>query len=192
MLAPPAPELGNKGWSGTRESWGWGLSPCLPPLSMVKLEFRGGTFACRYGFRQQGALQDRLDGNPQAGLEVRFIGRAKILQGKHACLGAQRQQGVAGWEGPAVPLVTLLHPEATPAATLGLVSPGSPRVTVVFSDHSGGWDGFLCVAPCEGPFHWPPPSTLHGRVQPAPPAGLRFSRTAFSAGGRGVGQGELA
>lgn len=107
-------------------------------------------------------------------------------------LGPRASKEWWGGRDQLFPLVTLLHPEATPAATLGLVSPGSPRVTVVFSDHSGGWDGFLCVAPCEGPFHWPPPSTLHGRVQPAPPAGLRFSRTAFSAGGKGVGQGELA
>lgn len=110
-----------------------------------------------------------------------------MLQGKRACLGAQSHP-VVGWEESAVRLVTLLHPEATPAATLGLVSPGSPQVTVIFSDHSGGWNGFLCVALSEGPFHWPPPSTLHGRVQPAPPAGLRFKEACLNSEPQGLDQ----
>lgn len=89
---------------------------------------------------------------------------------KKVCLpwGPRPAWGVAGWEGSAVPPVTPLHPEATPAATLGLVSPEGPQVTTVFPDHSGGWNGFLCMALCEGPIHWPPPST-HGRVQPTLP-----------------------
>lgn len=65
-------------------------------------------------------------------------------------------------------------PAAGPTATSGL-PPSSPHpcwpsagvpqaAAAVFSDYSGQWKGFQCVALCKGSFHQPPPSA--GSRQP--------------------------
>lgn len=84
-------------------SWGSCLSPPPVPLPKVKLEpFRGSRgpptpFVCRYGIRQQGALQDWMDGNRPAQLPARFVERSKVLPRKSACPGACSQLGE--WPG---------------------------------------------------------------------------------------------
>lgn len=171
----------------TPESWGCWLSP-RPPLWMVTLELLGGTwappsFCLSLGARTAGGTAGLATGKPSHRASSQICRKIQDTVEKVPAQGrtASRHQGEwLGGRDQRVPLSpsSTLKPRQLPR---WLVSPEGPQVTAVFPDHSGGWNGFLCVALCKGPFHWllPPPTAGHSQ-----PLLLAWdSRTAFPAVG---------